>query len=119
MALHEWEFSCWLYINWILVLHCGNNSEYSTRYLCHRCVVVSQRCTRHRLLPPPCADTNIEHCIHCYFHNAVLAVSCELLHAAVFYSLSILIRNVFFVSEYFCNSSMGYLNCYTFFLPIG
>ena len=56
----------------ILVQHCRNNSEYSTRYFRHHRVVVSQRCTRHRLLPPPCADKNNVHCIHCYFCNAVL-----------------------------------------------
>ena len=55
-----------------LVQHCRNNSEYSTRYFRHHRVVVSQRCTRHRLLPPPCADKNSVHCIHCYFCNAVL-----------------------------------------------
>ena len=57
-----------------LVQHCRNNSEYSTRYFRHHCVVVSQRCTRHRLLPSPCADKNNVHCIHCYFCNAVLVV---------------------------------------------
>ena len=58
----------------ILVQHCRNNSEYSTRYFRHHRVVVSQRCTRHRLLPPPCADKNNVHCIHCYFCNAVLVL---------------------------------------------
>ena len=50
----------------------------STRYFRHRRVVptghdiVSQRCTRHRLPPPPCNDDYIMHCIHRYFRNAVL-----------------------------------------------
>ena len=56
-----------------LVQHCRNNGEYSTRYFCHHRVVVSQRCTRHRLLPPPCVDKNNVHCTHRYFCNAVLA----------------------------------------------
>ncbi len=55
-----------------LVQHCINNSEYSTCYLCHYHVVVSQQCHRIasflRLVLTQISGT----VFHCYLRNAVL-----------------------------------------------
>jgi len=55
-----------------LVLHCGNNGEFSTCFLRQCCVVISQRCHRiasfFRLALTQKSGTEI----HRYFRNAVL-----------------------------------------------
>lgn len=63
--------------NVMLVQHCRNDDEYSTRYF--RVIstghdIVSQRCTWHCLPTPPCNDENIVHCILRYFCNALLVL---------------------------------------------
>ncbi len=57
---------------YILVQHCVINGEFCTCYFCQYCIVVNQRCHRHRLFPPPCPDKNIRHIIYCYIRNALL-----------------------------------------------
>lgn len=40
---------------------------------CHSRIVDSQRCSRHLILSPPCADKGMEYCICRCFHNKIPA----------------------------------------------